>query len=95
MFRFLGRFWPLLISSVVAFLIGSASSTLTTYVGLRTDAAALAARVTIEDDRITAIERDVSDWRQEDQAANQAILVQLTKTQDLLTELRIRIGPRR
>lgn len=80
------RLWPSIVTtalaSVLSFMAGSATGTVSAYVGLRADLATLAARVTIDDERISSVDQTMGEVER-----------QLRDTVVLLTDLRVRMGP--
>ena len=96
MHTWVARVWPNLLSvalaSVLSFLAGSATGSVSAYVGVRSDVATLGARVTVDDERIAGIETSIVQWRAEDEANAQNIQNQIKDAVALLTDLRIRMG---
>ena len=82
------RLWPSIVTtalaSVLSFMAGSATGTVSAYVGVRADIATLAARVTIDDERIASIDQTIN-----------GVEMQLKDTVSLLTDLRVQMGPRK
>lgn len=82
------RLWPSIVTTalaaVLSFMAGSATGTVSAYVGMRADIATLTARVTIDDERIASIDQTIN-----------GVEMQLKDTVSLLTDLRVQMGPRK
>lgn len=80
-------------ASVISFALGTASGAVTSYVGVRNDLAALTARTVIAEQRITSLEQAVSEMREDEARSASDLASQIHAAVDILTDLRIRIGP--
>jgi hypothetical protein len=79
---------------VLSFVVGSVTGSIASYVNVRTDEAALSARVTITDTRISVVETEMNAWRAEDRDNARQLKDQLDEVTKILTDLRISVGPR-
>lgn len=79
---------------VISFALGSITGGVDTYIGIRRDEAALAATQTIQENQITALGQTMAQWRADNQQLIAGVQKQLGDVTNLLTDLRIRLGPK-
>jgi hypothetical protein len=89
----LPRLLQLSFAAVLSFSLGAMTGAVTSYVAVRTDMAALTARVVVQEQRATALEQSVAEWRTTDARTAADLSAQLKAAADILTDLRIRLGP--
>lgn len=83
-----------LLAIVISFALGSLTGSVNSYIGVRQDEAALAATVSIQGSEITSITETMRQWRSDDQKLIANVQTQLADVSGLLTDLRIRLGPK-
>lgn len=81
-----GRVITTVLASVLSFGLGAATGGVSSYVSVRADAASLT-------ERVTSLEQRVTEWRASDDAATRSLSDQINKAVEVLTDLRIRLGP--
>jgi hypothetical protein len=78
---------------VLSFALGATTGAISSYVAVRSDISALTARVVVQEQQMIAVEQNILEWRTADVHSTADLNTQIKSAVDILTELRIRLGP--
>jgi cell division protein FtsB len=80
--------------AIISLGIGYLAGGINNYVGLQDRTSAMAATVRVQGDEIAMLKEAIENWRNEDKQLIGNVQTQLADVSSLLTDLRVRLGPK-